>query len=88
MQWGDIGLGTIACCADAIAADARFNIRMVEVKNKSAPDERLLDLIEDYERLSAECQRNVAGFEMRGDVDLLQRSVRDLTKGLATSFDG
>lgn len=88
MQRGDIGLKAIACCADAIAADARFNIRMAEVEKKSATHERLMDIIEEYERLATECQRNVADFEAQGGVDMLRQSLRVFAKGLEASLEG
>ena len=82
MQRPDVRLETVACCADVVAADARFNLRVATVEKQGAPVERLVDLVDAYDRLIDACLRGVATFDADGDAVALEHSLRALAKSL------
>jgi hypothetical protein len=58
-------LETVALAADAIAADARFNLRVADLKRTS--DALAVKLIDPYEDLVARCMSAVSNLGDNGD---------------------
>ena len=54
IQERNISLKTIAVCADVVAADARFNLWVGTVAKEQVSVERMMDLVEFYERRRSE----------------------------------
>jgi hypothetical protein len=88
MQRRDVGLAAIACCADLVAADARFNLRILQVEKESASEERFFQLIEDYDRVSIECVHAVDVFDANGDTNALAQSLTELARELEAFIAG
>ena len=82
MQMQGVGLKTVAVCADAIAADARFNLWVGLVAKESATSDRMVNLIESYDLATQECLNCVAAFNALGDVDALERSLCEVISRL------
>jgi len=75
-------LEAIASCADAIAADARFNICVATVAKQQATEQHMVELVDFYERVTSECLLAVKTFRENGDSGELEHSMRRITQEL------
>ena len=82
MQQRNVNLAMMAACADVVAADARFNLRVCTVEKGNASHERFVDLLDAYDRLTEQCLRSVATFHAQADHVALIRSLESVTSEL------
>ena len=83
IQDQSIDLKTIAACADAVAADARFNLWAGTVTKQQATVERMMELIEFYDRVTYECLSKVAAFDVAvDDAGTLEHNLLEIARQL------
>jgi len=87
LQSKHIGVGAIPNVAAAIAADARFNIWILEHAKKQASEGQMIELLDRYEKLHSRCSTIVKNFrehhnvsEMMADVDALTKELTEAAK--------
>ena len=76
------GLEAVALCAEAIAADARFNLWVGTIAKQQTTEEHMIELVDLYDRLTSACLLAVEVFEARGDSAMLERSIQSLARQL------
>jgi hypothetical protein len=82
LQDKHIGIGVVPKIADAIAADARFNIWFMTDAKEYANEEQMMELLERYEELVARCTTISRKFDENHDLTELVAGIDTLTKEL------
>jgi membrane-bound lytic murein transglycosylase B len=78
-----IGLDTIIVVADAIAADARFNMWFASVVKEQARDEeQVIELLEELHEASEACSHAIRRFAADRDHNPLKAAIEDYTTKL------
>jgi hypothetical protein len=82
LQDKHIGIGVVPSIADAIAADARFNIWVMTDAKKYANEEQMIELLERYDELVARFTATARNFNEDHNLTELVVGIDTLTKEL------